>query len=142
MHNTLQRNAILKVLQNPKKHFTAYDIHRILMFEVPQISLATVYRNLKQLSSAGSIKNVTSISPKKYFENNSSKHFHNCCPCCGKLEDISNDPQLDEFLLKKTAELGCQNYHLEFQTVCPDCQQKLNAEKSAVPTRKKPLSLR
>ncbi len=42
MHNTLQRNAILKLLRSHKKHFTAYDIHKILMFEVPQISLATV----------------------------------------------------------------------------------------------------
>ena len=84
MHKTIQREAILKLLRESEKHLSADEVFTILRYKVPQISLATIYRNLKQLSAAQIISEVTTINIQKKFESNMSVHFHIHCPVCGK----------------------------------------------------------
>lgn len=142
MHKTLQRKEILEVLRNSEKHFTAYDVHNILITRVPQISLGTVYRNLEQLSACGMIRKVKSLTAQKHFERDLSMHFHLYCPSCGKLENISGLEHLDAELQQVIKKLHCETYHLEFLSICPECRKKAaKAEKYAKKTVKKPLSL-
>ena len=51
MHNTIQCEAVLKVLYNSKEHLSADEIYHLLTKEISQLSLATVYRNLKKLEA-------------------------------------------------------------------------------------------
>ena len=67
MYKTIQREAILNVLQQNEKHFSADEIFMILKNKVPQISLATFYRNLELLAKNGQIKKLESRSSQKLF---------------------------------------------------------------------------
>ena len=132
MHKTIQREAILKLLRESEKHLSADEVFTILRYKVPQISLATIYRNLKQLSAAQIISEVTTINIQKKLESNMSVHFHIHCPVCGKLTDVQYDSlvNIDEILLAKTKELNCDGYHLEFLAKCTDCIERSVRQKT------------
>lgn len=53
---------------------------------IPNISLGTVYRNLKALSKDGLILNF-SLDGKEYFDGNTGLHMHLCCTVCGRILD-------------------------------------------------------
>ena len=50
MRNTLQRTAVLNDLKNRSDHPTAEMVYNNVKNEIPNISLATVYRNLRSLA--------------------------------------------------------------------------------------------
>ena len=140
MHKTLQRYEILAALQKSKKHFTAYEIHRLLISRVPQISLATVYRNLEQMAARGMIRKVKTTSSLNYFEADMSEHFHICCPICGKLKNVKKNPVLDEILKVQQKELNCDSACVEFLVICDSCRTKIAKSVFQKPV-KKPLSM-
>jgi hypothetical protein len=45
--NTIQRRKTLSTVQKMNSHVTAEDVYERLHVEMPEISLSTVYRNLK-----------------------------------------------------------------------------------------------
>ena len=51
-----KRDSILSLLQSVKCHPTAEWIYMELKEEIPELSLATVYRNLEQLAEMGIIQ--------------------------------------------------------------------------------------
>ena len=123
MYKTIQREAILNVLQQNEKHFSANEIFMILKNKVPQISLATVYRNLELLAKNGQIKKLESRSSQKLFEFKTAKHFHIRCSKCSNITDIPCDSlaYIDKILIAKSKELNCKSYQLEFISEYDSC---------------------
>lgn len=82
-----QREAILHVLGSTTAHPTAEEVYAEVKKLVPEVGLATVYRNLKELQSQG---NVISIKVKdcEHFDGDVSPHAHCHCPICGRVRDI------------------------------------------------------
>ena len=52
--NTIQRLLVLETVNKLQCHATADEIYRAIVKEHPNISRATVYRNLNSLSESGS----------------------------------------------------------------------------------------
>lgn len=127
MYNTIQREAILKVLCESGKHLAADEIYQILIDKISQLSLATVYRNLKKLESHGLIKEVTTQSQQKKFESNLTLHFHTHCPYCGEITDIDYETfaEVDKLLTEKTKKIGCDSYNIEFFSTCRKCRMQI-----------------
>ena len=71
-----QRDSILKTLQENVVHPTADFIYAKAKEENPNISLATVYRNLNQLAENGDIKKISGLDNMTHFDHNTHKHFH------------------------------------------------------------------
>lgn len=126
MYKTIQREAILNLLKQNEKHFSADEVFMILKNKVPQISLATVYRNLELLAKDGKISMVQSLCSRKLFEFNTSKHFHIRCPKCNNTIDIpyASLSDIDKILLEISKEFNCKSYHLEFISECDSCTAK------------------
>ena len=141
MNYSIQREAVLRELQISNDHFTADELYGILRKKVPQISLATIYRNLECLAKHGKIRKVSDFITQKRFEANTVLHFHVRCSCCGKITDIPHGfcADLDKILLEKAAELNCKTYHLEFLAECDECLEK--SEKTKIKEKVSPLSL-
>ena len=141
MHNTIQCEAVLKVLYNSKEHLSADEIYHLLTKEISQLSLATVYRNLKKLEAQGIIREVITSNQQKKFESNVSSHFHIYCPICGKLTDLNYDllAEIDKILQAEIKNLKCEGYHLEFLAKCTECSKKSAIQKTKAKTP--PLSL-
>ena len=63
-----QREAIVKFLEERKDHPTAEVIYENVRMEYPNISLGTVYRNLKLLEELGMVKRVTSLNNVERYD--------------------------------------------------------------------------
>ena len=63
-----QREAIKQHLIGNDTHPTADEVYYHVRQEYPNISLATVYRNLAQLKEAGRIRSVGTVAGQERFD--------------------------------------------------------------------------
>ena len=61
MRNSATRNSIYQYLCRTKEHPSAEMIFNDLKGDLPNLSLGTVYRNLKQLEEIGRVIRVTTV---------------------------------------------------------------------------------
>ena len=87
-----QREAIITFLKDRTDHPTADVVYQNIKEIIPNISLGTVYRNLKQLSDAGIILRLTCDGKTDHFDACTTPHYHFLCKCCGSVEDIHMEP--------------------------------------------------
>lgn len=121
---TKQREAILRVLRGTTSHPAADWIYDEVRKEIPDISLGTVYRNLKLLRECGEILDIDLSSTSIRFNGNRENHYHFKCGKCGRVFDI--DEPVDEEINKRIARrTGFKiSYHrLEFRGLCKECQK-------------------
>tara|TARA_B100000929_G_scaffold274611_1_gene247896 strand:- start:725 stop:1159 length:435 start_codon:yes stop_codon:yes gene_type:complete len=87
MHYSRQREAIKKIVENTNCHPTADWIFTQTKKIIPNISLGTVYRNLKRLVEEGEINTIYDGNIARYDWNIES-HDHLKCTECGDLIDV------------------------------------------------------
>ena len=118
-----KRNAILECLRNTHAHPSAEALFQMLQKEHPDISLATVYRNLTLFKQQGMIQSLGTVNGIERFDGNTQPHVHFICGSCDSVLDL---PELDppESLRSAAAKAtggevsGCQ---LIFTGTCQDC---------------------
>ena len=87
MRYSKQRETIHHIIVNTKSHPTADWIYQESKKKIPNISLGTVYRNLKQLTEQGVIRTIHDGSLARY-DWNKDPHDHMKCTSCGSMVDI------------------------------------------------------
>ena len=111
MNYSRQRDIILQTLKANVVHPTAEYLYAVLKEKEPNISLATLYRNLNQLSDNGIIKKIDGLEVPSHYDHNTHEHYHFMCDECKRVFDVSCDvaPDIvqkaeDEtgFIVKKT----------------------------------------
>ena len=118
-----KRNAILECLRNTDAHPSAEALFQMLQKEHPDISLATVYRNLTLFKQQGLIQSLGTVNGIERFDGNTQPHVHFICGSCESVLDL---PELDppESLRSAAAKAtggevtGCQ---LIFTGTCQEC---------------------
>ena len=130
MKRSIQREAILAELRSLKTHPTAEELYNRLKQNMPNLSLATVYRNLEQFSRAGIILKLDCGGELKRFDGNINTHPHMRCSDCGSVSDLENRKlnKLQSELEKILPELDCRSLHLEFCGICPNCRDNQKEE--------------
>lgn len=86
-----QRELILESLKNRTDHPTAEKLFMSLKKQMPEIGIATVYRNLTELCQDGSIIKIKTKNGPDRYDGNNLPHIHFECKCCGDFEDIFLD---------------------------------------------------
>ncbi|PSL26020.1 Fur family peroxide stress response transcriptional regulator [Planomicrobium soli] len=122
---TPQRHAILEYMIHSTAHPTADDIYRALEKTFPNMSVATVYNNLRVFRKAGLVKELTYGDSSSRFDFVTHDHYHMICSDCGKIVDF-HYPGLDEVEHLASHVTGFQvDYHrLELYGTCKDCVEK------------------
>lgn len=82
-----QREAIAADVAGRKDHPCADDVYESTRKLFPNISLGTVYRNLKGLTDEGKIISFT-VDGKEHFDGDTSNHCHFICRECRRIIDI------------------------------------------------------
>ncbi|MBE9501051.1 MAG: transcriptional repressor [Dehalococcoidia bacterium] len=118
-----QKEAILRVLKSTTSHPTADWVYEQVRKEIPNISLGTVYRNLKLLKQEGEILELDLASTQSRFDGNQQSHYHFRCEQCGRIFDVDEpvDKEIDERVAQKTG-FKVSHHRLEFRGLCKDCQ--------------------
>ena len=124
MNYSKQRELALKVLQKNMCHPTADFVYKQKRKDLPNISLATVYRNLNQLAEAGLIRKVEGLDGSVHFDHNTHNHYHFVCIKCNKVYDVSCEvaPDLNQKVLVKTG-LQVISHDITFKGICQHCQK-------------------
>lgn len=123
-----KREAIRELLMSTQSHPTAEWIFSQLKTEIPDLSLATVYRNLSEMKQNGEIQSVAFWGGKERFDGNTAKHSHFVCDNCGRIDDfhfIRHDEKLDK---EAQAHFGGKvDFHnLVFHGTCNECTESSN----------------
>ncbi|MCS1352785.1 peroxide-responsive transcriptional repressor PerR [Mechercharimyces sp. CAU 1602] len=122
---TPQRHAILEYLLETSGHPTADEIYRALEGKFPNMSVATVYNNLRVFKEAGLVRELNFGDASSRFDADMSDHYHVICNDCGKMEDFEYSLLLD---MEKEAAIKTgfivDSHRLEFYGLCPACQKR------------------
>jgi Fe2+ or Zn2+ uptake regulation protein len=128
-----QRERILEILKETKSHPTADWIYMRLKEEIPDLSLGTVYRNLKVLMEQGHIQKLPFGSTFDRFEAKIAPHYHLVCEKCGLVEDFEM-PQYSSInsQAEKMSAFKISRHRIDFFGLCEKCQ-----DKTKQPTKRK-----
>ncbi|WP_093857922.1 peroxide-responsive transcriptional repressor PerR [Tenuibacillus multivorans] len=123
---TPQRHAVLEYLMHTMNHPTADDIYKALEGKFPNMSVATVYNNLRVFQEIGLVRELTYGDSSSRFDCNTSKHYHIICDSCGKIVDF-HYPTLDEVeqLAEQVTGFDVSHHRMEVYGTCDECQTKL-----------------
>jgi Fur family transcriptional regulator, peroxide stress response regulator len=119
---TPQRHAILEYLIATDSHPTADDIYKSLADDFPNMSVATVYNNLRVFRNAGLIKELTYGDASSRFDFVTHDHYHIICDECGTIVDFHH-PGLEEVehLASHVTGFKVNSHRLEVYGTCPTC---------------------
>ncbi|MBO0587899.1 Fur family transcriptional regulator [Sporosarcina sp. E16_8] len=119
---TPQRHAILEYLISSESHPTADDIYKALEGDFPNMSVATVYNNLRVFRNAGLIKELTYGDASSRFDFVTHDHYHIICDECGMIVDFYH-PGLEEVerLASHVTGFIVNSHRLEVYGTCPSC---------------------
>ena len=84
-----KREAILSKIRSVTCHPTADWVFQELREEYPDLSLATVYRNLVLFKEDGSIASVCGLNGQERFDGNIHPHGHFICRRCRAVIDVN-----------------------------------------------------
>ncbi|WP_124726557.1 peroxide-responsive transcriptional repressor PerR [Staphylospora marina] len=122
---TPQRQAILSFLYSTMSHPTADEIYKALEGTFPNMSVATVYNNLRVFKEAGLVKELTYGDSSSRFDANMMDHYHVICRKCGKITDFDHPPlSMMESRAAEATGYQVESHRMELYGVCPDCQRK------------------
>lgn len=124
-----QRDCIQRFLETRRDHPTAEMVYQNIREEIPNISLATVYRNLSLLAEMGEIRKIPTEEGPDRFDPVTLPHDHFFCRECGCLMDLQNS-RMPRMIKEVQKEFGGQidDQRTYFYGLCPDC---LNDQKPA-----------
>lgn len=119
-----KRDAMLKLMRSTTCHPSADWVHRELRQQYPDVSLGTVYRNLKQLTEEGLIKSVGVVNGQERFDACLAPHSHFVCNRCGQMIDLP-DCVPGDIIAPLGEEYGFTVQSCEFHIygTCSDCAQ-------------------
>ena len=118
-----QRETFYQAVLASRAHPTAEMIHEQLRGELPQLSLGTVYRNLRLLVEEGRLQELGGSTAR--FDGVTAPHTHLRCKRCGQvldLESLPYDPALDRMAAAGGAVI--ESHSLVFTGLCPECAGK------------------
>lgn len=138
MRYSRQRNIVLDIVKNNHVHPTAEWVYEKAKEQLPQIGIATVYRNLNALSENGDILRISTVGGPDRFDGNTMAHYHMRCRKCRALTDI---PPKDEDAAKRMEENIRHAFHLDpemigevsinttlFEGFCGECREEMKRD--------------
>lgn len=125
LKHSRQRESIKNCLMQRTDHPTADMLYLSIREEFPNISLGTVYRNLKLLSELGEITRFSCGDGSEHFDYRTEPHYHFICKTCGAVYDMPAEIVRDTSELLTAQPPGRVDSHtVFFYGECKTCQQK------------------
>jgi len=119
MRYSKQRKLITEIIKGRKDHPTADMIYGTAREFEPNISLGTVYRNLKLLADEGVIITLETEDKRLHYDGDTSRHSHFICTHCGKIVDLFRPAETPKEL--KDMGLAVSGEKCVYYGLCSDC---------------------
>lgn len=128
---TPQRRVVAEALAGEHVHLTADDVYERAVARLPEISRATVYNTLKELTDLGEVLEVTiDARAKRYDPNAKDPHQHLVCERCGRIRDVHLRGKA-ELMLPPGERHGfvLTGVDIVFRGLCPTCAGKASGQR-------------
>ena len=121
--NFRKRNAILSYLQGTEAHPSAETIFSDLKSQIPDLSIGTVYRNLKLFQQQGLVSVIATVSGVERFDANTDPHVHFICEDCDAVIDLHQLSTPQSLCSDAESAIGCSvsGCQLSFTGKCHSC---------------------
>lgn len=135
LRHSRQREMIYEYLLNTDGHPSADTVYEALREEMPNLSLGTVYRNLRLLEENGMIRRVSASQSVERYDAKCFDHAHFVCERCGCVKDLKG---LDLGALGKSCNVDpldrIEWMDIIFGGICSDCSANDQKETESAPT--------
>jgi len=123
--NTRQRQEILDFLLKCESHPTADYVYQRMKKKFRNLSLGTVYRNLRILKERGQIWELDFGTGFSRFDAVAHSHYHFICDSCQKIYDLKIPPMkgLEDKVVQMTG-FRILSHRLVFFGLCDVCKLK------------------
>ena len=123
--STKQRTLVLDIVSHSKSHPTAEEVHRLARKKMPNLSLATVYRNLHLLAEEGKIREVQFQGDIIRYDGMLDAHEHFYCTSCGSVQDLTAKlPAATLSALSGRLGVTIERYALDYYGLCTKCKSR------------------
>lgn len=119
---THQRHRIYNALTSMREHPSPEAVYDRVKREIPSISLATVYKNIRTFVEHGLIREVSLHHGSARLETNMAPHHHLICLRCKALIDLPED-EFEPVRMKRRAPKGFEIHRFSIEAIglCPKC---------------------
>ena len=111
MRYSQQREVIKNIVRSTKTHPRADWIYKKAKKIITNISLGTVYRNLKTLEKSGDLRIIYDNDQVRY-DGNLEDHHHLKCLECGRIIDSNVDSNVDRDTIIKEHDFDPQEVEI------------------------------
>lgn len=120
-----QRELILKTLDENRIHPSADIVYEMIRKKIPNVSLATVYRNLNLLAEKGVIRRLEGVDGIYRYDADVNDHHHFVCKKCGNIFDIGSGiiPEIIGCVTEKT-DFSIDSCDITLKGTCIKCMPK------------------
>ena len=120
-----KRDAILQCVRSTDLHPSAEWVYERVRQDVPDISLATVYRNLSLFKDQGLIQSLGTVKGIERFDGNTAPHVHFICTNCSAVTDLPCIAVPQELTESAAMATGgkIQSCSLSFTGLCSQCNK-------------------
>ena len=120
---TEQRAAVYRFLMGTTSHPTADEVFTTVRHDIPDISLATVYKSLETLVGCGLATKLTYGDGSARYDGRTDPHHHARCLSCGKVVDVPGriDTSALATQLQPVSGFNVEGYRLELVGYCSGC---------------------
>jgi len=122
---THQRQLIYETVMSLPGHPSADGVYDIVRQEIPAISLATVYKNIRVFLERGIFHEVSFHHGSLRVEPNLRPHHHVVCVRCRSISDL-DEAELEPVQLKHKVLRGfeVQRFAVDVLGICQSCSGK------------------
>jgi Fur family peroxide stress response transcriptional regulator len=121
---TAQRRVIYRRLAESLDHPNAEAVWARVRVDLPRVSLATVYRNLRNFAARGLVEEVATGGSVSRWDANDDEHHHLVCERCGSVTDCYGED------LDRAGLVGAEVEGFEVRSArvnvfgtCPECRE-------------------
>ncbi|MBQ2739803.1 MAG: transcriptional repressor [Oscillibacter sp.] len=124
-----KRQAIYDALMDSLEHPNAEMVYQSLKADYPDLSLGTVYRNIKGMVQNGDVICVGHVDGKERYDAHLDPHVHLVCRGCGSVVDIPLESALEEQCktISQTNGIEMDVRSLHFAGLCNTCKSERNS---------------
>jgi Fur family ferric uptake transcriptional regulator len=123
--NTAQRREVIGVLGRVQGFVSAQDLHELIIKDGGQISLATVYTQLRKLVDSKGVDIVMTDRGESLYRRCvvDVHHHHLACRNCGATVEV-DAPQLEKWASEIANKNGFKDLRhvIELNGICQKCQ--------------------
>ena len=118
---------MLELIRSSRVHPSALWVYQQLKPEFQDLSLGTVYRNLKVLIEEGELASAGVVHGEERFDGEPSPHPHAVCKRCGRIHDLAS-PVVDTFagsckLSNALTGFVIDSRNTVFYGLCTECEK-------------------